>query len=235
MRNEAAFLPYFLRHYETFAERIFIWEGASNDGTRELLEAHPLVTVFDQESQGLDNHYFTRVFMEYRRLSRGQADWCISVGGDELVYHPHILTKLHYLTCEGVLKVQLRGYTMYHHEFPQTKKQIYDVVKLGYPDIWSTKTILFNPQAEMSWLPGLHIENSGDKPYRRSGIKLLHYRYFGAEYYEQRNRKNYAAFKEAGSKVEFDLNRSHNLPDGTRGNPYKWFAENTDRLIQVVA
>ncbi len=229
--NEAPLIPYFLRHYETFATRIFVWDR-SDDGTRELLEAHPLVTVFQQECVGLDDNYFDTCFMQYKQLSRGQADWCIAVGSDEFVYHPQLIDRLSCLP--HAKKIQLRGYTMYADRFPTTEGQIYDEIKHGYNDVWSTKTVLFQPDADMQWLPGLHVEVSGDKPERHTDIKLLHYRYLGAEYFLERNRRNYEQWEVAGQQVKFDVNRTHNLPDGTRGNPYQWYEANTGKLIKVV-
>lgn len=233
MLNETRILPYWLRHYEQFATRIFVWDGDSTDGTHELLESHPLVTVLQQRCKGLDDLYFTECFMRYKDLSRGSADWCMAVAADEFIYHPQLLERLTFLT--GAMKVQLIGYTMYAEQFPTTTGQIYDEIKFGYPDIWSTKTVLFNPAADMHWHPGLHYEASGEHKVRNSEIKLLHYRYLGADYYLERTQRNYAQWQVAGIDVEFDINRPHNLPDGTRGNPYEWYERNKSKLVQVVA
>ena len=233
MLNEARILPYWLRHYEQYASRLFVWDGGSTDGTREMLQSHPLVTLFDQQCKGLDDHYFTECFMRYRDLST-EADWCLCVAADEFLYHPHLTEKLQLLKLHHVRKVQLRGYTMYSDHFPTTSGQIYHEITHGYPDIWSTKTVLFSPQVEMRWLPGLHVECSGEKPERGTSIKLLHYRYLSADYYLERTRRNYEQWQVAGIQVEFNPNRKHNLPDGTRGNPYKWYVENTSKLVKVV-
>lgn len=233
MLNEIRILPYWLRHYEQFAQRIFIWDGGSDDGSRELLEAHPLVTVFDQDCKGLDDIYFTTCFMQYQQLSRNDSDWCMAVAADEFIYHPHLTERLSSLT--GAMKVQLKGYTMYSPQFPTTTGQIHDEIQHGYPDIWATKTVLFNPTATMHWKPGLHVEDSGEHQTRDTDILLLHYRYLGADYYLQRTRRNYARWKAAGIDVEFDINRPHNLPDGTRGNPYQWYEKNVSRLVKVIA
>lgn len=232
MLNESRILPYWLRHYEQFASRIFVWDGDSSDGTREILSAHPLVTMFQQQCKGLDDNYFNTCFMQYQQLSRGKARWCMAVAADEFIYHPAIVERLETLTAE---KVQLTGFTMYAEKFPTTSGQIYNEVKMGYPDIWSMKTVLFNPDAEMHWSPGLHREISADAPTRSTGINLLHYRYLGADYYLERTKRNYAQWKVAGIDIEFNESRMHNLPDGTRGNPYKWYEMNKSKLVQVVA
>src|ERR1700722_20355846 len=43
--NERRMIEYFLRHYETFAERIVIYDDDSDDGTKEILLAHNKVEV----------------------------------------------------------------------------------------------------------------------------------------------------------------------------------------------
>lgn len=233
MLNEARILPYWLRHYEQYASRIFIWDGGSDDGTREMLESHPLVTVFDQTCVGLDDHYFTTCFMHYQELSQ-QADWCLAIAADEFVYHPNLAQKLEFMKERHVTKVQLCGYSMYSDHFPTTTGQIYEEIQYGYRDIWSSKTVLFSPKSEMRWLPGLHVEISGEKPTRDSRISLLHYRHLGSDYYLERTKRNYERWQVAGIDVEFDYNRPHNLPDGTRGNPYQWYPANVSRLVKVV-
>ena len=233
MLNESLLLPYWLRHYERYAKRIFVWDGGSTDGTREMLDAHPKVTVFDQACIGLDNNYFTQCFMEYRQLSR-EADWCLCVAADEFLYHPHLAEKLQILTIHRVRKVQLKGYTMYSQQLPTTQGQIYEEIQYGYHDLWSCKTVLFNPKQEMKWRPGLHVEMSEGRPERDPSLKLLHYRHLSSAYYLERTRRNYQRWQVAGLDVEFNPERTHNLPDGTRGNPYKWYVENTSKLVKVV-
>jgi hypothetical protein len=235
MRDEARILPYWLRHYETFATRIFVFEAGSIDNTRQILAAHPKVLTLDQGKVGLDDAYYTTLFLHYRELSRGMADWVMCVAADEFVYHPSILTKLRALTNAGHCKVQLRGYCMYADQFPVGNGQIYDEIQYGYRDKLSTKTILFNPELDLRWHPGMHKEltHNGGKPVRNSKITLLHYRYFGLEYYVNRTKKNYEGLQLAGDTCVYDPKRKQTLPDGSRGYG-TWFAEHCDKLERVV-
>src|SRR6185369_4337567 len=124
MRDEALLLPYWLRHYEQYASAIFVWEGGSTDGTREMLEQHPLVTVYNQAKLGLDDHLFTLYFMQYQYVSRGKADWCACVAADEFIYHEDLPNQLEHLTATHARRVQLQGYTMVADAPPSGAGQI---------------------------------------------------------------------------------------------------------------
>jgi glycosyltransferase involved in cell wall biosynthesis len=232
MRDEIAILPYFLRHYETFADRIFVWDDGSDDGTREILEAHPKVKLLPCNMDGADDVYYVKyLWNQYEEISRGHADWVICVDADEFVYHPDIIQRINELTKRGDKRVRLDGYTMYHPIFPITTGQIYDEIKVGWPDMWSRKTVLFTPDMHMTWKPGRHncVSNRHVPTIMDSGINLLHFRYLGPEYFLERNRKNCGSMK-----VAFKEGQRHNLPDGSRGIPYVWYEENKNKVIRLI-
>ncbi len=133
MRNEIKILPYFLRHYETFADRIFVWDDGSDDGTREILDAHPKVNVLPLNLGRADDVYFVNhLWPQYKEISRGYADWVMCVDADEFIYHPNLMEKLEELGSKGVKRICCRGFTMYHPKFPTTTGQIYDEIKFDF-------------------------------------------------------------------------------------------------------
>lgn len=231
MRNEIKILPYFLRHYETFADRIFVWDDGSDDGTREMLEAHSKVKVLPLNLGGADDIYFVQhLWPQYRKISRGYADWVICVDADEFIYHPNIMGKLEELESRGIKKVCCIGFTMFHPTFPITTGQIYDEVKLGFNDKWSTKTVLFTPDIDIKWTSGRHqCSQRHIKSVWDTGINLLHFRHLGWEHFLERTKKNYLY-----SKIEFDTKRKCPLPDGTWGIPYEWYEKKKDKLMRIV-
>lgn len=232
MRNEIKIIPYFLRHYETFADRIFVWDDGSDDGTRETLESHPKVQLLPIKLGRVDDTFFIRhLWPQYERLSRGRADWAICVDADEFVYHPNIVEKLEELSSKGVKKVCCNGFTMCHPTFPETTGQIYDEMKLGVKDKLSTKTVLFNPEIRIRWSEGRHycFGTAGVEVTHNTGINILHFRYLGWEYFKERIARNLGYMN-----LKFTMEEKYNLPDGTRGMPYEWYEKQKNNLLRIV-
>lgn len=234
MRNEIKILPYFLRHYETFADRIFVWDDGSNDGTLEMLKSHPKVKVLPLNLGRIDDDYFVnKLWPQYETISRGNADWVMCIDADEFIYHPNILNKLEELGKEGIKRVLCHGFTMYHPTFPTTSGQIYDEVKLGVKDKWSTKHVLFTPDIRIRWSRGRHRLRTDHPPNIVTildiGIHILHFRYLGWEYYMERTKRNLAY-----DNVEFFMERVGPMPDGSATAPYAWFEKNKGSFVKVV-
>ncbi len=232
MRNEIKMLPYFLRHYETFADRIFVWDDGSDDGTREFLELHPKVKIIPISLGRADDTYFVlHLWPQYKEISRGYADWVMCVDADEFIYHPNVVKRLEEFGSKGVKRIQCRGFTMCHSLFPTTEGQIYDEVRFGVEDRWSTKTVVFTPDIEMRWNEGRHKCNylrNVETAYNTE-IYLLHFRYFGWDYYLERTKKNFSY-----TNVEFDMERKGSMPDGTKCAPYEWYENHKNNLLRVV-
>ncbi len=237
MHNEAPILPYFLRHYGSFAQRIFVWEDESTDGTREILEAHPAVKLMSLEKHRIDDPYWLTLWAQYKTLSRGQADWAMVVDADEFIYYEDLPGLLE---CEKTLGAQVlgcTGYTMFSPTFPKTEGQIYEEVNRGLPDRLSYKDVVFDPEIDISWRLGRHgrsrARTQEDMPARRcndSGVKLLHYRYLGQAYFDARYHRNIER-REIFKQRYYKRNR---LPDGTRGNPMEWYKAHEPLAVNII-
>lgn len=233
MRDEIVILPYFLRHYETIADRIFVWDDGSVDGTREMLEAHPKVTILPCNLGRSDDVYFIEhLWPQYKQFSRGKADWVICADADEFVYHPDLFERLAYFDTNNVKIIRLCGILMYSEKMPTTSGQIYEEIKHGWIDRWYRKAILFTPDVDMNWAVGRHHCKipDGVKCMRGTGINLLHYRHLGEQYFLDRCQKN---AEHVGPEYATRRGR-YNLPNGSRGIPVEWYKNNQDKLIKVV-
>jgi len=240
MRNEEVILPYFLRHYGSFADRIFVWEDGSTDKTREILAAHPKVTVLDVETHGINDVYWvTKLWPQYEQLSRGRADWVICVDADEFVYHPSLINVLEWEKTLGTQLIHCQGYSMIADAPPTTSGQIYEEIQYGLQDRWSSKWIIFDPEIYIRFHRGRHGPSEEITPgiimRAHTGIKLLHYRYLGAQYYEARDiehAERYIVADKLSSK--YSPKRKHNMPDDTQGIPLQWYEKHKGEAWKII-
>ena len=189
--NEALILPYFLRHY-AFAERIFLFDNASTDATREIAAADPRVTCSHLETGG---RFQEQALIDLRnhawRASRGKADWVIVCDADEFLYHHDWDALFASLESLGATVVQAVGYDMFAKTFPPDySRPLTEQVRLGVKSAGYNKQALFKPDAleEINYGPGSHTARPIGKVQlaQPADLKLLHYRHVGWEYVESR-------------------------------------------------
>jgi hypothetical protein len=205
--NEAPILPFWLRHYAAFAEQIHVFDDHSDDGTRDLLIAHPKVTVHDWPGKdGMDETLNLKIAAETYPMARGHADWVMWPDMDEFLYHPDILGYLSRWHSERDVLYPW-GFNMLSPDgLPPDDghSQLWELIKEGVPAPVYSKPVIFQPYIKkIQWIRGKHQIHSSD-PVLRIGtvptdnpsdewaVKLLHYRFLGVEYTRERNRRNYA-------------------------------------------
>jgi len=250
MKNEIQMLPFFLRHYEKFADKIFVWDDHSADGSKELLEKHPLVTLVNMPFTGIDDDYSRLHFYpHYKYWSRQKADWVMCVDVDEFVYHPQLKEQLELFKKEDFDLAWPVGFLMMADSFPTDKgQQIWEEVKYGLRDPLMDKPVIFRPEIDIIFGGGRHRTATLEAPFRsdglvrkrrRTGIQYLHYRFFGINNYIERIRRDcermYLSGSEYGKRFwPFSESMSWKMPDKTKASPRKWFAQNAHRIIQVI-
>lgn len=239
MHNEEFLVPYWLRHYETIADRIFIWEDESTDATKDILSRHPKVIFLPMEKHGDDDGYWTtELFPRYEKYSRGEADWVIIADADEFVYHPKILEVLAKAKEEKIQLIKCNGFTMVSENLPTANGQIYDEIKLGLPDLMESKWTIHSPDAYIRYGRGRHVEPNHNRSCVKStttGIKLFHYRYFGEEYYENRDKKILERNRMVYHFTKgYSREERRTLPDKTRGSALDWFAAHKTEAMNIV-
>ncbi len=241
--NEEFMLPYWLRHYETIADRIFVWDGGSTDGTLDILKKHHKVTLLPRDQRGHDDHYYvTELYPQYKEHSCGVSDLVIIADADEFVYHPNLKETLSRLVKDGVEIIQCDGYSMMSNNLPTTNGQIYDSLKVGIESNMGTKWTIHSPNVDVRYRKGRHGTpynfrgNYKNSRHKYHGIKLLHYRYIGKEYIEERERKNIeqmeVAFPEHDWSYTTDGPRT--MPDGEQINIFEWMKKNKEKFINVL-
>jgi hypothetical protein len=223
-RNEERLMPYFLRHYAPWVERLTFFDGNSTDSTREIIAGYPNAIV---ENWPGEDALVDDVFMDFAnerwKDARCHADYVIWVDADEFLYHPDMIGLLQRYLAEGVNIPQVRGFTMVSRSFPTTSGQIYDEVRTGFPDCaWDKKAIF---RENMIWNVGRHSINHPALTIRSSSsvdIKLLHYRALGVDYVRDRHKRNWDRVPERCRRLNLGTNCA---PEYTGHHSVVWFEE----------
>jgi hypothetical protein len=189
--NEEAILPFWLRHYGSFAERILVWDDKSTDSSRSILKTHPKVSLQDWPwNTGIDEDRFLKFAVETYKQARGQADWVMWVDCDELIYHPDMPALL---TASVYEVLPTTGFNMVGDGLPQDDgRQLWEQMPLGVAAPVYSKPVVFMPRVDISWNRGKHaMVSCNGRVAPDAPLKLLHYRYLGHNFTTTRNAKNY--------------------------------------------
>lgn len=187
MWNEAMFLPFYLRHYGAFAERIVIYDHHSTDGSREIVQAAGC-EVRDYNAPGIHEPSVTALYNTCYHEARGQADWVIIADIDEIIVHPDWPALFVGADRAKARALQCGGYTMMHDMPPvDDGRQIYEGYRLGVRDRTFDKVAVFRPEVNINYDHGRHHAKPDAFPIAPGTLKLLHYRYWGKEWLEMRH------------------------------------------------
>lgn len=183
--NEEKIIPYFLRHYEQFCDKIVIWDNHSTDKSIELLSQSSRVEIrYFDTNETSDEDVEIYVKSTGWGISAGVADWVIIGDMDEFVYHPNIFDKLAHLDSQNISAVQMTAYQMVSLNWPSTFGQIYEEVNRGarLPLYDKTQLLNINKLRRLEYAPGCHEAYVDTAGYiqKSSDIKLLHFKLMGA-------------------------------------------------------
>jgi len=194
--KEQMMMPYFLRYYAPQVDRLIMLSGGTDEETRAMVWQYKNAEV--HRSPFSETNYDDQAFIEYAqeryKEARGHADWVVWVDVDEFLYTPIPLRDAldHYRGGE-IHAVQCDGYQMVAPSFPEyTGEPLTSLVKVGAYDKIYNKVCAFDPMLDVRWSVGRHscdIDGLFPTP---TGMKLLHYRYFGDEWLKARNARNHA-------------------------------------------
>jgi glycosyltransferase involved in cell wall biosynthesis len=187
--NEENILPYFLKHYSQFVNKIVVYNNMSTDSSLEILNNWKDCEI-EIRDFSTDNQYDEKTLMQLKNncwKDNTDSDYIIVCDADELLYHPNILefikdrSYIDYYTPSG--------YHMIGDEIPRDySKQIYDIIKNGTYDNNYDKNVLFKRKnvLETNYAPGAHLSSfQGTKRLincTTDEIKLLHYKWLSPEY-----------------------------------------------------
>jgi glycosyl transferase family 2 len=158
--NEAKLLPFFIRHYQQFADKIFFYDNESTDNSREIIEGADKCFYHPFSSSGeIRDDIFKQIKNNAWKESRGEADFVIVVDLDEFVYSKRLVKSLKLLRKANVSLIRPEGYDMIAEHFDwNSREQITDLVKHGSRFNKMNKPCIFDPNKveEINYTSGAH-------------------------------------------------------------------------------
>lgn len=192
--NEKDMVPFYLRHYSQFSDKILVWDDMSHDGTREILSSNPKVELHDWPyHDGIKEDTFLDFSVQTYKMAIGHADWVMWVDMDEFIWGKNIQQTLSDSMQKGFQVINTEGWNMIGHGLPRDDgRQLWEISPLGVHAPTYSKPVVFQPSAEMRWIRGKHaLVDCTLKVTPYPLLKLLHYRYLGWRYTASRNARNY--------------------------------------------
>lgn len=205
VHDAADILPFTFRHYDQFVDEYWVFDDHSTDGTLELLKANAKVKLraftgmeglYEEQNLGL-------IYQTYPEAV-GKFDWVTVPDPDEFLLPrfqsesdvgPKMRGILIQSEAFGYEVIGSQGFNLVGSEFPKDDghSQIYEINPMGVNAPVYSKPIVFRPEVTIRWMRGKHqLENCHPVLSPQPLLKLIHARYFGADYTRARNAKNYA-------------------------------------------
>lgn len=175
--NDEFMLPHFLKHYEKFADKIFVIDHNSTDKTAEIAKAHPKVIYSKLEVPIYRERLISKTFETYAK--ENMSDWAVCVDCDEFIQGLETLTPI-----GSAIPLKTRGYMM----IGKTGK-LEDCKPVRFAGF--DKPVVFDPRQGVVFFDGRHSINL---PTKNSKLDLYHYKYISREYYLQRVLNTYPRF-----------------------------------------
>ena len=209
--NEEYMIKYFLRYYETVAEKIFVIDDNSDDKTKEIVKScskatllpYPFPTGFNEDEKTLC--YGT----EYRKHSRGQAEWVIIVDCDEFVVYQggELRPFLDKMRAQGRRALKPCGHFFASREIPNTDGQLFDAMPYHMRKCSWDKQVIFDPQLDVIFGPGSHDSTFSDSVQGRfCGLSLYHCCWLSKEWIREHYYKRLSRMTDAEYRKTFGIN-----------------------------
>lgn len=212
--NEEALLPYFLRHYSAFCQKITVFDNFSTDRSNEICLANKITEVipYNTGDQIRDDIYLQ---IKNNCWKGSKADWVIICDIDELVYHPFIHTVLSSTEATAIAPPL---FNMFASEFPTTPLQIWDEVMTGVPG--GAKLNLFRPYQvkEINYDPGCHVcfPEGNIILDKNSEIKTLHMKNLSEKYVIERTLLSHSRLSELNKQMGWGIHYNYSIDEMKR-------------------
>ena len=215
--NEAQMLPHFLRHYAPQVDRLILFDNCSADNSLAIISGYSnaIVLPYPADRPVMDSVSAAQFASMQYHEAHGKADLVLWVDCDEFLYSSGtpLCEALRDIHARSIRAVRSVGYQMLSNDFPTGAAPLTEQVRFGIRDTEYDKVAVFDPALNIRFRPGRHNCRIDGATAEQTGIKLLHYRYLGVEYFMRRN-----AYLDANrSAAERQAGRSYHVASNHQG------------------
>ena len=188
--NEIRILPFVINYWETYADRVVVYDNGSNDGSVEYLLTFDWIEVRKFKSNGFDDITNRNLKNDIWKESVGKADIVQVCDLDEVIWANDIIKELNDFKNSNNAIWDSKCYQLTTETFPIHQKGILinhlKDCKLTYDKVMS-KNILFKPNLidNMNYDCGCHSSKPRGKNtslYINDNIKMFHLKWLGKDY-----------------------------------------------------
>jgi len=188
--NEEVIMPYFLRYYSEFCDKIVIYDNESTDRTPEIVRACPKAEIRSWSSNNeINEHRYVEIKQSCYKESRGEADWVLVCDVDEFLFHPQLSERLEFYKNTGVTLPKVTGYEIVPNCELKPDENLPFVYQNGARAVSFDKRMIFNPNLDIRYAAGCHSLTNTPSGMVESNdsLYLMHFKKLNLPYYISRH------------------------------------------------
>lgn len=202
VKDESDIIEYCLQEATKWADKVFVYDNGSTDGTWELVQElslkNPKVVPYKQEALPFRDHLRAKVFNHYRHLANDGDWWCFRLDSDEFYIDDprEFLAKIpkrYHVVCKASYDYRLTHEDIEELSFED--KCPHDALQLKYyePLLYNEKRF-FRHRTRLTWLDNEGVPRHMGIIYPKL-IKQKHLQYRSPNQIKARLSKKKAATK----------------------------------------
>lgn len=215
-KNEIKLAPFFIDYWRVLGDdvNVYVYDGSSSDGTRELFSNYEWIHIVNFEPDALDDNQ--HAILKNNCWKGSDADFVMVCDFDETIFSYDVTTlheELQYMKDNAYTILAPLSFNLIPDEFPKYEKGffLHELAQYGFNDyVWEAKPILFNPKQikEIQYVWGGHSARpvGNVKWYLSDKLFLIHAKFLGFDFYVERIR----------NRVVSDWNNSHGIDGETK-------------------